>query len=188
MKHTIALLAIAFALAGCSSIPLPIDLMGSVGERANGNFTASIPVGVYSTHGKLPEKPSTTDFGTQNIGINVVGGTLDYRFNLTYTGKTKLEGTVTAQVYIAPAGLEASDSLWQDRYKLGTAKTIVLETGKTSLTVDGNAPLNDTQVKALNDKKMRFGVLIDGKGSSSAASSVEFKYQLKRLTLNVALF
>jgi hypothetical protein len=186
MKYAFALLAIA--LAGCSSIPLPIDLMGSLGERANGNFTASIPIGAYSTHSKLPEKPSTTDFSSQNIGVKVVGGTLDYRFNLTYSGKTKLEGTVTAQVYIAAAGLEASDSLWQDRYKLGTAKTVTLEMGKTSLAVDGNAPLNETQIKALNDKKMRFGVLVDGKGSSSAASSVEFKYQLKRLTLNVALF
>jgi hypothetical protein len=187
MKYIITLL-LATALAGCSSLPIPIDLLGSVGERANGDFTTSIPLGAYSTHSKLPENPNTTDFSSQSLGVKVVGGTLDYRLNLTYAGKTNLEGTVTVQVYIAAAGLEASDSLWQDRYKLGTAKTIKLETGKTSLIVDGNAPLNETQIKALNDKKMRFGVLVDGKGSSSAASSVEFKYQLKRLTLNVALF
>lgn len=187
MKKLLGLVGIAL-LAGCTLLQVPVDLVGYLGTQARGSYSYDIPQGAYSLNDQLPSASGhPADFTNVDLPVKLTSASLDYGFGLSYQGDTQLSGNLTVQLYMAPAGNESSDTLWQDKYKLGASQTVAVTSGQTSLQVTGAVALSADQLAAVNQRKMRFGVITQGNGSSTQAAHVSFSYEVQQLVLKVGL-
>lgn len=187
MKKPVALAGIAL-LAGCTLLQVPVDLVPYLGTQATGNYSYDIPAGTYAVSDKLPGMNGyLADFSSVDLPVTLTSATLDYGFGLGYQGDTQLSGTVTVQLYMAPDGNESTDTLWQDKYKLGASQTVAVTPGQTGVQVSGQVALSADQLRAVNQRKMRFGVIAQGDGNSTQAANVVFNYTVQRLILKVGI-
>ena len=175
-------------LAGCTLLQVPVDLAPYLGAQVSGTYSYDVPQGAYAVSDKLPSASGyPADFSSVDLPVTLTSASLDYGFGLSYRGDTQLSGNVTVQLYMAPAGSESTDTLWQDKYKLGASQTATLASNQTSLQVTGQVALTADQLRAVNQRKMRFGVIAQGDGNSTKAAHVEFTYQVQRLVLKVGI-
>jgi hypothetical protein len=187
MQKLFALAGIAL-LAGCSLLQVPVNLVSYLGAQATGSYSYDIPSGSYSVNDKLPNSSGrAADFTDVNLPVTLTSASLDYGFNLGYQGDTQLSGDVMVQLYMAPAGNESTDSLWQDKYKLGASQTVAIAPDQTNVQVAGQVTLGADQLRAVNQRKMRFGVIAQGNGSSTQAAHVVFNYEVQQLVVKVGV-
>jgi hypothetical protein len=187
MQKLFALAGIAL-LAGCSLLQVPVNLVSYLGAQATGTYSYDIPSGAYAVDNKLPGLSGrAADFTDVSLPVTLTSASLEYGFNLGYQGDTQLSGDVTVQLYMAPAGSESTDTLWQDKYKLGASQTVGIASGQTNVQVAGQVTLSADQLRAVNQRKMRFGVIAQGNGSSTQAAHVVFNYEVQQLVLKVGV-
>ncbi|HEU4741317.1 MAG TPA: hypothetical protein VFS50_06950 [Meiothermus sp.] len=185
MRRWIFGLAGLLLLSACSALPVPINLLNYLGADKSGSFQQPLPAGNVEFERPLPDKSGySLDFSREQL-YSVRGVRVEYGATVSYTGQTLLSGDVSVQAYLAPVN---GEDLWQDKYKLGDPQNLQLAQGQSLLKLAGSVQLNNDQVKALNAKKLRFGVYAKGTASSSQAATVTLNYEVTNLTLKVALF
>jgi hypothetical protein len=108
----------------------------------------------------------------------IVSLTLDYDLILTQDGP--LEGSVIAQVYVAPPG---EDSLWQDQYAFGPAKHLDLAESEIRIVESGS--LGDGQLEVLNAQALRAGVRVTGEPTVRFGEEGVVRYRFNRLLLRL---
>ena len=125
----------------------------------------------------LPNADGTVlDFSDEDISGRIVDAALVY--DLTLTSSAALDGSLTAQVYLAPPG---EDSLWQAKYAFGEPEQ--LELAQPEIPVTGRASLNDVQKPVLDQQVLRLGVRVVGTATVPLQGAIAVEYRFNNLTL-----
>ena len=175
-------------LAGINAkqLRLALELSGSAGVVTAGEVsvtytfqTLALTVfGVTAALDELLPSPDGTvlDFSDEDISGRIVDAALVY--DLTLTSSAALDGSLTAQVYLAPPG---EDSLWQAKYAFGEPEA--LELAQAEIPVTGRASLNDAQKPVLDQQILRLGVRVVGTATVPLQGAIAVEYRFNNLTL-----
>jgi hypothetical protein len=172
-------------LTGCSVIPIPVkvDLREHLGEHAQGAYQQEILAGAFpQVDWRYPTTEGTTiDFSGTDIPVRVHRAQAQVNIAFTYDG-APLSGEVRAQVYLAPAG---SDSLWQTRYALGAPQVMALEQRLNRL--EDTVVLTGEQVRALNEKQVRWGIKLTGSAGAQESGVRVLRYRVDTFELHAGV-
>lgn len=170
-----------------SSFSLDIDLLPYLGESRFGSESYPVPPGnnTLPLDGiKLPGAEGLpVGFTQANVPVRIGYASLEWALELALQG-VPASGDLTVQLYLAP--FETWDP-FQPRYELGRPVSAQVATGR-KVTLSGSATLNGDQLNALNAKKLRLGVLLNGNLSASGPGTLTLSYEVKRAVLKVGLF
>jgi hypothetical protein len=172
------LVGVASLLGACSALPITIDLLPYLGDQKSGSYTQTVEPGqVILSNTVLPEGGWNADFSDRNIPVSFKTIRLTYAARISSSG-VALSGSVSAQVYLAP--MSEADPL-QERYKLGDPQTFDLSAG--SFKLEGSADLSPEQVNAVNGKKVKVLVVLNGTASSESGGTLKLDYEVQKLLL-----
>ncbi|RIH84514.1 hypothetical protein [Calidithermus roseus] len=172
------LAGIAALLGACSALPITIDLLPHLGNQKSGSYTQEVPPGqVTLSNAILPEGGWNADFSSQNIPVSFKTVRLSYEVAVSSSG-VALSGSVRAQAYLAP--MSESNPI-QEKYKLGAEQSVDL--GASSSKLAGSAELTPEQVTAVNEKKVKVLVVLNGTASSGSGGTLKLDYEVQKLLL-----
>lgn len=176
---------LALALAACSALPWPasIDLKERLGNDSEGSLEHEVTAGeVGDLDDRFPsDAGECVDLSDVRSRARVQRAQLHYNVDLTYDGPD-LTGMVQAQLYAAGD----RDALWQERNKVGPTVTMQLRREQTRLA--GTVVLNRDQLRALNDRRICWGVHVTGRDVSAQESgTMRVDYVVNQLRLNIGV-
>lgn len=185
-KLTMAITAITatLALGACAHMPLPanVDLLAKMpAETAEGEITQPVQAGTTETVDvRLPtEEGQCLDFSEVAPGVTVQSAKLQWIVDATYQGPD-LTGKLQARAYAAGAG----DAVFSSNHTVGPVFTIKLDRTRTRLA--GAAVLNPTQLQAVNDRVVCFGVDVSGRDVAALEDgTLTIDYSVKQLKLSI---
>jgi hypothetical protein len=101
---------------------------------------------------------------------------LEHAVLLTHGGD--LEGTLSAQVYVAPVG---DEPLWQEKFAFGEPEMIDLS--QREVVLSGRANLNEAQKPLLGEQRLRIGVRVTGDAALVLEQVITVDYRFQKLLL-----
>ena len=179
----IASVLLALILAGCSALPLPmnIDLREQLGESVRGTFSEPITAGQVDDIDLRhpPGGGECLSFEEIEIPVTVQRVRLEYRVALAYDGPP-LTGRFSARLHLSD---ELGD-LWEDANRVGPPIELELAGGEETLA--GTLVLNRDQVRGVNERSLCWGASITGEDVSATGSGdATFHYDVERLMLRI---
>ncbi len=156
-----------------------VNLLPLLGSATTGNFRETSPIGGVTLPVSLTF-PSASgvllDFTDRTLPATLEGATLRYTIALT---SRNLTGTLQVQPYLAPVGGGNAD---EEAYALGPAQTFALGTGAV---LEADIALNEAQLRAVNDKKVRLALKLSGDLGVASPGEVTLSYAFQTLSLDV---
>lgn len=183
VRATAAVTAI-LVLTACATLPLPldVDLRAQIPESVvEGTLTEPVREGEAETIDlRLPtEVGECLDFSDVAPGATVRSAKLQWIVDASYDGPD-LTGKVQARAFAAGAG----DEVFHPSNQLGPTFTLKLD--RTNTRLAGAAVLNPTQLQAVNDREVCWGVEVTGRDLSAAQDgTARVDYEIKRLVLQI---
>lgn len=182
--RAIAAVPAILVLGACASFPLPmdVDLQAKMPETATtGTVTEPVKAGeVEVLELRVPtEEGQCLDFADVSPGVTVQSAKLQWIVDATYDGPD-ITGKLQARAYAAGAG----DEVFLPSHTLGPVFTINLD--KTSTRLAGAAVLNPTQLQAVNDREVCWGVEVTGDEVAALEDgTATVDYAIKKLMLHI---
>jgi len=157
--------------------------LGASGEASFGYRFESLSLAVSSVSAPLdallPDADGEVlDFRDEEVPGpgRLVGLALEYAVALSHGGE--LDGTLRAQVYVAPVG---DESLWQEKFAFGELQTVDLS--QREVVLSGRAELNGAQEPLLDDQRLRVGVRVTGDAALALGRDITVDYRFEELLL-----
>ncbi len=162
-----------------------VDLLPYLGEFGEGGFTlpglglplpgVTVPVPRFV----LPSAAGyAVDFSDQALPARFEEVTIDYRLGLMHNGA--LDGQLELQVYLAPLGTDSTD---QEAYALG--EPLVYDLSEATTVLSASILLNPAQLQAINERRLRLALALQGSVSFSVAQDITLTYRFEALELTV---
>jgi hypothetical protein len=127
----------------------------------------------------LPEADgSLIDFSDQELPAVGRLATLGLEYELKLKGSVDMDGTLEAQLYLAP---DTAEDLFQERYTFGVKQILDLSQGEVTLL--DRAALNEEQMSILESKKVRIGLIIQGSPAITLGENLKVDYEFSKLML-----
>lgn len=169
-------------LAACSALPIPheVDLRAQLSETS-GTVTAEVKVGaVEELDLRVPtDEGECFDFADVAPGLTVHSARLQWIVDVAYDGPD-LTGKLQARAFAAKAG----DEVFLSRNRLGPVLTTDLGGEPTRLA--GAAVLDPSQLEALNDREVCWGVEVTGEDVAAPEDgTATIDYSIERLRLRI---
>ncbi len=170
------------ALVSCAALPIPheVDLRQQMSET-EGAVTVPIGEGEAETLDmRLPsEDGMCLDFSGTAPGATVQSAQLHWVIDATYEGPD-LTGKLQARAYAAGAGAD----VFLSQHTIGPVVTIKLD--RTATRLAGTAVLNPTQLEAINDREICWGVWVQGEDVAALEDGdATIRYEVEQLRLRV---
>lgn len=169
-------------LASCSQFPLPaeIDLRAHLSDAAG---TVQEPIGegeAGSLDVRHPhEDGECLDFSEEEIRATVEKARLHYDVSVDYEGP-ELGGRLQARLHAA----RERDDVWLPENRVGPTITVDLDDPHTELA--GTAVLNESQLQAINDRQLCWGVHVTGEDiAADGTGTGTFSYRIDELRLAI---
>lgn len=173
-------------LGACASVPVPldVDLRAQMPEATKeGTVTEPVQAGeVEVLDLRLPtEEGQCVSFADAALGnATVRSAKLQWIVDATYKGPD-LTGRLRARAYVAGAG----DEVFLPQHTLGPVFSVNLD--RSSTRVAGAAVLNPTQLQAVNDREVCWGVEIAGEDVAALEDGTAMvDYSVKQLVLRIS--
>lgn len=185
VPRAIAAVTIVLLLSACASVPLPLDVdlkakmpadsaEGTVTERVRAGETAVVDLRLPSQQGECVD---FADVAPESVTVR--SAQLQWVVDATYDGPD-LSGMVQARAFVAGEG----DEVFDPAHTLGPVFTLNLD--KTSTRLAGAAVLNPTQLEAVNDRKVCWGVEVTGRDLAAAEDgTATVRYSVEKLRLRI---
>ena len=171
------------ALAACSSLPLPADV--DLRARMDGGETGSAHVPITAGEAqevdlRLPEDEGACfDIADEGFGVTIESAQLHWIVDARYEGPD-LSGMLQARVFVAGA----DDELFHPSNTLGPTFTLKLD--RTTTRLAGSGVLSPTQLVAVNDRYVCWGVEVGGRDVAAAEDgTATIHYDVESLRLRV---
>jgi len=182
LTRAIAAAAAVLILAACASLPLPmnVDLLAKMSDT-EGTVSEPIKAGqVEELDLHVPtEEGQCLDFADVSPGVTVQSAQLQWIVDAKYDGPD-LTGKLQARAYVAGAG----DQVFLPSHTLGPVFTVNLD--RTNKRLAGAAVLNPTQLQAVNDREVCWGVVVTGDDVAALEDgTATVEYSVKKLMLHI---
>ncbi len=171
-------------LAACAAAPIThtVDLKAQMAEESTaGTVTAPIVAGeAGAVDLRLPDEDGDCiDFADVAPGATVRAAQLHWVVDATYDGPD-LTGKLQARAFAAGAG----DEVFHPSHTVGPVFTLNLD--KTATRLAGTADLNPTQLAAINDREVCWGVEVWGEDLAAHEDGIAaIGYEVHELRLRV---
>lgn len=171
-------------LSACASVPIhqEIDLKASMDASVTeGSASAEVKAGeVEELDLRLPtDAGACIDFAGTAPGATLQSAQLQWIVDASYDGPD-LTGKLQARAYVAGV----NDDVFHPSHTLGPVFTINLD--KTTTRLAGAAVLNPTQLEAVNDREVCWGVEVTGEDVAALEDgTATIDYSIKQLRLKV---
>ncbi len=182
LRFNVDLLEVLPQTSGSFALETPdttVNLLPLLGSAITGNYREVSPIGGVTLPVSLTF-PSASgvllDFSNETLPATLEGATLSYAIALQ---SRNLTGTLAVQPYLAP--VDGGNAV-QPAYALGPAQTFTLGEGAV---LEANVPLNEAQLEAVNEKKVRLALKLSGNLGVVTAGEVSLSYAFQTLTLDV---
>lgn len=185
LRNAITALALAASLAtivACAAVPIPhtVDLRATMVDT-EGTVTATVKAGEVETIDVFfpTEEGDCLDFSGTAPGATVHSAQLQWTIDAQYEGP-ELTGKLQARAYAAGPGAD----VFLSQHTLGPVVTVNLDSTNTRLA--GAAVLNPTQLAAINEREICWGVRVTGDDIAALEDgTAEIHYQVERLRLRI---
>lgn len=183
--RAIAAVTTLLVLSACSSLPLPmdVDLKSKLAEESHeGTITEPVREGeTEELDVRLPDEGGAcfefADAAPEHVTVR--SAQLQWIVDVKYDGPD-LTGKLQARAFVTGEG----DEVFHSSNTLGPVLTVNLD--KTSTRLAGASVLNPTQLEAVNDRRICWGV--EATGSDLAAledGTASVHYSIKKLNLRI---
>jgi hypothetical protein len=183
ISKSLIALAAASALVACSAVPIPVDvdLHDRMGDDTSGSVQAPITAGeTQDIDLRLPaDGGQCVDFSDEGFDVTIESAQLHWIVDAEYDGP-ELTGKLQARLYVAGA----DDELFASQHTLGPTFTLNLD--RTTKRLAGTANLHPTQLRAIEDRIVCWGMEVTGKDVSAAEDgTATVRFDVKSLRLRV---
>ncbi len=180
MRALLALLPLILTACGLS-VPVALELTPYLPpEAASGSHTLPFPApGSYPAQLEAPTpQGAPVDLSSAQIPGRLESGSLEADLEVRVSGDASPAGQLALQLYLAPEGAD----LWDAAYALGAPAYIDLaQTQPQTLTVRG--ALSPAQLEALNARRFRVGLRLEGVAQVQAGGTATLAWQVARAAL-----
>lgn len=175
--------AAVLLLAACSSLPLPaeVDLRQHMGDATDGSVEVPIGAGPETDiDTTLPEEVGECfDLTGESYPVTVESAQLHWNVDVAYHGP-ELSGRVQARLYVAGS----DDDLFHASNTLGPTVTVNLD--RTTTRFAGTATLGPSQLEAIDDREVCWGVRVTGDDVGAEESgTATIDYDVRDLRLKI---
>ena len=184
IARSMAAATAVLVLSACASLPLPydVDLQAKMSDSATqGTVTEPIKAGeVEVLDLRVPsDEGQCLDFADVAPGATAQSAKLQWIVDAKYDGPD-LTGKLQARAFVAGR----DDVVFSPSHTLGPVFTLNLD--KTSTRLAGAAVLNPTQLQAVNDREVCWGVEVTGEDVAALEDgTATIDYAIKKLMLHI---
>jgi len=165
-RRGLALLVAALILAGCSALPMPVDI--DPGELRSGSQQVDLPLSVKTLDARIA--PQLLTFSPPSTKLTYAEGLV--RAKVSIVTAERATGSIKVRVYIAPAsprsgGACASSEVYKDQYLIGAT---TVEVG-AQVDASFRGVLSKEAIAGVNEGKVCLGISFTGDFSDYVASA-----------------